>query len=169
MDTFIEHLVKKKVRPLQWVIYVLIVVLALLIGFMAMAIPYVGPLLTVGLLYGCFFLFKRNFVEYEYIYTNGETDLDRIIGKSKRKRLLTFNLNELELLAEMGDEEHRRDFENQNFQKKFDYSAGDEKQKRYFAIVNKKDLGRVLVVYQPSERMLAAMKQVAPRKIFLSK
>lgn len=42
-----------------------------------------------GSLYGGYILITNMSVEYEYIVTNGEMDIDKIIAKRRRKRLIT--------------------------------------------------------------------------------
>ena len=44
------------------------------------------------------FLFRRLDLEYEYLYVNGDLDIDKIMGKQKRKRVFSMNVNDLELL-----------------------------------------------------------------------
>jgi hypothetical protein len=49
---------------------------------------------------GACFFYKRNlFVEYEYQFTNGEIDIEKILEKKKRSKVLTFHIKEVGLLA----------------------------------------------------------------------
>ena len=38
-------------------------------------------------------------VEYEYLYVNGELDIDAIYSKQKRKKMGSYDASELEILA----------------------------------------------------------------------
>ena len=165
MDSFNECLVARPVKPLQWVLMGLLVILGGYIGFLCLVIPMVGPLILCGIIFGLYFLFRRNFVEYEYIFTNGDIDIDKITGKSRRKRQLSFNCSNIEMMAVLGDEKYRHNFEHGDFQKKQDFSSGVAGRKRYFAIVNAKEKGRQLIVFEPNEQMLEAIKHAAPRKV----
>jgi hypothetical protein len=73
------------------------------------ALPiFVGSLI---LAVGAFFLKKTLYVEYEYAFTNGEFDIDKIIEMKKRKRVASFNVKNIELLAQE-DSNHIADFAN---------------------------------------------------------
>lgn len=96
MDTFFEQItaVKKSGKDIAaitgiWLLAFIICFLLLL--FMG----YLGSfsfLLIAGALFGAFKLSFRFNVEYEYIVTNGTMDIDKIINKSSRKRVLSFEL-----------------------------------------------------------------------------
>ncbi|MFL0246511.1 DUF6106 family protein [Candidatus Clostridium stratigraminis] len=47
----------------------------------------------------CFWGKKKLYVEYEYAFTNGEIDIDKIVEMKKRKRVMNFQIKEVELLA----------------------------------------------------------------------
>lgn len=46
--------------------------------------------LAAAALYGGYYLTTKLDVEYEYIFTNGEIDVDKITAQRSRKRLITF-------------------------------------------------------------------------------
>ena len=45
--------------------------------------------LVIGAIYGAYYLLTGCYTEYEYTVTNGELDVDKIVGKRKRSHLLT--------------------------------------------------------------------------------
>lgn len=45
-------------------------------------------------------------VEYEYIVTNGEMDIDKIIAKRRRKRLITVNARTFERFGPFKESDH---------------------------------------------------------------
>ena len=55
--------------------------------------------LVLGAIFLAKFLFEGTMTEYEYIVTNDDLDIDKIIGKRKRKRLVTVDLKSV---TEMG-------------------------------------------------------------------
>ena len=55
--------------------------------------------LLLGAIFLAKFLFEGTMTEYEYIVTNDDLDIDKIIGKRKRKRLVTVDLKSV---TEMG-------------------------------------------------------------------
>lgn len=99
MDTFAEQLVYKypssKDNAKKFLIYAVAIVLALVI--IVLTIPTwfggFGLVLGGGVAWLGYFLGTRQYVEYEYIITNGEIDIDKIVAKSKRTRLITVKVS----------------------------------------------------------------------------
>lgn len=58
-----------------------------------------------------FFMKKKAYVEYEYVFTNGVIDIDAIFEQKKRKRLVSFDAKDMELLAE-AESNYVKDFSN---------------------------------------------------------
>lgn len=95
MDIFYEQLIEKipssSDNAKKFGIYACAVIVALIIVFISMQTAFA----TLGLLgagvvaWGAYYLGTNQFIEYEYIITNGEIDVDKIVGKRKRSRLLT--------------------------------------------------------------------------------
>ena len=102
-DFYREILIAKKSSPLNGVIRVGSIALCavcVVLGIMAF-----WPLLIVGVGLGVldYFLILPNLdVEYEYQYLNGDIDIDKIMNKQKRKRVVEFLLSELESAAPSG-------------------------------------------------------------------
>lgn len=98
MDHYNEQLVRKLSEPKDMIIRILIVFLTLVVTAVcigAMLLFGFMPLLViaVGACYLAYLLLGGTFVEYEYIVTNNDLDIDKITGKRKRKRLITVKLN----------------------------------------------------------------------------
>ena len=69
---------------------------------------------VIGVFYYAYKLIKNSSIEYEYILTNNELDIDKIIAKSARKRMLTVNFREIEICANILDESKRNEYNNSN-------------------------------------------------------
>lgn len=82
-------------------------------GAIAILTVFLIPVFIVSLAIavGCFFGKKKLYVEYEYVFTNGEIDIDKILEMKKRSRVLTFNVKDIELLAPE-DSYYIKDFSN---------------------------------------------------------
>ena len=103
MDIFVEQIVKKAPNGKDTAKKVLIVVgmclLAAVLAFVIMFIPTfsgIALLLLFGMFYGGYYLITGLDVEYEYIVTNGGIDIDKIIAKRKRSRLITCKVSSFE-------------------------------------------------------------------------
>ena len=97
MDTFFEQIIAVKKTGKEIAAISGIWLLAFVLCFLAvMFMAYIGSLaflLIAGILFGAFKLCVRFNIEYEYIVTNGTMDIDKIISKSSRKRIVSFELS----------------------------------------------------------------------------
>ena len=96
MDTFNEQIlsIKKDTKTIFSIIAIWL--LAFVISFFLIYTFILGSftfLLVCGIIFGAFKLCSNFNIEYEYIITNGIIDIDKIINKSSRKRMLSFNLS----------------------------------------------------------------------------
>ena len=70
-----------------------------LIAMASFSTNLIFAIILLGVAGVCFF-YKRNlFVEYEYQFTNGEIDIEKILEMKKRSRVATFHIKEVGLLA----------------------------------------------------------------------
>ena len=53
----------------------------------------------VGLIVLCYFKLPSFDLEFEYLYVNGELDVDKIMSKTKRKRVARIDMDKVELIA----------------------------------------------------------------------
>jgi hypothetical protein len=109
-------------------------------------------------------LFRRLNLEYEYIVTNGEMDVDKIMGRRSRKRLLTVDCRNFDILAPYSPE-FRAEYESQTIAATVDVSSHPEAPGRWFAVFHAKDGKRTLLIFEPNEKMLDAFRKYIRSKI----
>ena len=160
-ETYVEWLVKKKTPSYMTFLKILTIMLAvcfIVVGFLIM------PALLVGLVFGvaAYFIYMNADLEYEYLYVDKELTIDKVMAKSKRKRVASFELDKMEIVAPIKSW-HLDNYKNRN-DKLVDYSSGEEKKpdRRYVFYYE----GKQKVVFEPNEEMIKAMQMVAPRKVF---
>jgi hypothetical protein len=122
------------------------------------------PLTLIGSGWGLMMLFRRLDLEFEYIVTNGEMDVDKIMGRTTRKRLLTVDCRSFDILAPY-KEEYRNEYSSQTIGNRIDVSSHPDSAGRWFAVFNAKDGVRTLLVFEPSEKMLDAFRIFIRSKI----
>lgn len=168
MDIFNEHMVSRKLTGLQWVQRILIILASALLALLGMAyLGQFGVLVAAGVLYGGYWLFNSFNVEYEYSLTNGELDVDKIVNRKKRKRLLTVDCRKFEIMAHVQDTAHKAELQSGNIQTKLDVSSAANYGHAYFCIFSDEKKGRVRLIFEPTEKMLTAIKTLIPRKLFI--
>ena len=97
-DFYTEQLVKKQSGAKEMAIRAGLIVLTVIAVFIVLMFPLgiILPILAVVL---DVFMFRRLNVEYEYLFVNGDLDVDKIMSRAKRKRMFSMNVSEMELLA----------------------------------------------------------------------
>ena len=162
MDVFCEYIVKVKKNPVELTISALGIILAvILLGFSLFFLftPFSSfvLLMDAGVVYGAYILITHFNVEYEYILTNGDIDIDKIIAKRKRKRVLSFSTKEFEIVAPYKQGE--------NYTNVLDLGTRNY-ENAYYAVFSK-DGQKKTLVFNPPQKMIEAMKTYSPRTVNL--
>ena len=100
------------------------------------------------------------YVDYEYIFVDGQIDFDRIVAGNSRKTVMKTDLEKVEKIAP--ESSHVLD----SFQTAplSDFSSLDKEDTHYIMVI-KSDKGMVRVRFTPDEKMLEMMKLKARSKI----
>ncbi|MBO5211114.1 MAG: hypothetical protein J6B80_04205 [Clostridia bacterium] len=166
MDTFFEQIVSIKKSGKTVALFSLIWILALTICVLLLLTGIVGaltPILVVGLGYGAWWLTSKLNVEYEYIVTNGTMDVDKIVNKSSRQRISSFELGNVERLEKYND--HLL----QNVKKEnIVFACNKNDPNAYLLVASKEDTKVNYIVFTPSEKLQAAIKKSLPKFLSLS-
>lgn len=162
MDVFCEYIVKVKKNPVELTISALGIILAvILLGFSLFFLftPFSSFVLLIdaGVVYGAYILITHFNVEYEYILTNGDIDIDKIIAKRKRKRVLSFSTKEFEIVAPYKQGE--------NYTNVLDLGTRNY-ENAYYAVFSK-DGQKKTLVFNPPQKMIEAMRTYSPRTVHL--
>lgn len=168
MDTFIEQIVpiRKSLteRMTQIGIIVLAVLLIILCGFcyvlrVLSIFSFLFAAVAFAIGFGAWYLCIQLNLEYEYIVTNGDLDVDKIIAKRTRKRVLSVDCRSL---SEFGKYDPDA-FKNRRFAARIVATSVDEN--ACYAVFSPKDEGESLLIFSPNEKTLSAMRKYAPRVI----
>ena len=164
-DLYSELLVKKEATAKDAVIKYGLIVLTVLAVFAGLFISPIVLIVAIALGVACYFVIPRTDLEYEYLFVNGEFDIDMVMAKSKRKKVMSMNLSETDLIAPLNS--HKMDYYNGNSRMKtLDYSSGNPQHKR-FAVIIKAGGENSRIIIEPDEQMAQALKNSAPSKVFL--
>ncbi len=95
MDTYVEFIVKKQKDIKDYLICVAACAIAFLCSFIVLSIQALASFvivlfwLVIGIWYVAYRVIVSRNIEFEYTVTNGELDIDKIINRKRRKRILT--------------------------------------------------------------------------------
>ncbi len=162
-DTYVEVMVKCKPSILMRVLQILCIVLAAGSFLFLLGLP--GILLAVAFGVAAYFAGLQTNVEFEYLYVDRELTVDKIMARSKRKKVDKVDLGKMEILAPMNSW-HLDEYKNRQFKKVADYSSKEKEQKperRYVLIYE----GEKKLIFEPTKEMVKAIQTTAPRKVFL--
>ena len=165
-DIFLEYLVKKKSKEdvLKQVLLIFGCVLTLFSAtyLLIFVFPrFIGllPIIYGIVIYATVYIRRYYSIEYEYIFTNGQLDVDKILGKTRRKSLVSLLCKNIEYMGPIvGDISTDRKIIDTIYDVTrrgkyyIDYTQGGEKYR---------------LLFQPPEKILENMKRYNPRNINL--
>lgn len=158
-DFYTEQLIKKQTGMKDMVIKAVLVAAAI-VSVLTVFIMPMGlfvPIIVIALVW---FLISRLNVEYEYLYVNGDLDIDKIMNKSKRKRVFSANVDAMELLAPL-DSPRLDQFQNARV---LNLSSGSQDVRLYALIVSNNGQTTKLI-FEPNDTIIEGISMLAPRKV----
>lgn len=166
-DTFTEQIIKQKKSMLDYINIILIAV-----GFLFAVLSVAFLSVKYNILSKIFFFFLAGMIflfwkiatsfniEYEYSVTNGDIDIDKIIGKRTRKRIISINAKNIESFKRFTGNENRKSFNNIIF------AGSDPKsQDLWYCTFRHNKSGNTLLIFEPNEKVLNAIKPFLPRLV----
>jgi len=167
MDTFMEKLVVKKKTAADYLIMAGIIIASLILILVVLSIKLLVQLglsliLAAGIGYLAYRLITSRNIEYEYIVTNGDLDIDQIISKRKRKRIFSANCKEFDIVSPVKSNSFSQSV--QSIKNRIDASSSMDSPDAYFITLNYNG-EKTLVIFEPDERMLNNFRLYIPRKV----
>ena len=162
MDIFVEQIVKKKFGPKDYLVFAAVVVVGLALVFLSVLflLPFV-VLICAGVCFGAYQIITSRNLEFEYSATNGDITVDKIIYRRRRKRLISLDARSVEELGKYDSGKHRgKDYAARIFASELDSGEGG-----WYLTARHPQLGHVLVVFSPEERVLEAIRPFLTRQV----
>lgn len=157
-DVFIEEIVRRKSTTMSVMIKLTIILAAAFLSVLTfLFVPYIAPLLFAIICVAAYMLFRNQSIEYEYSFTNGDLDVDRITAKRWRKRMMETNCQKILVMAPYTPE-FESEAMNHQVSKRLDFSSSSRAAGRWFLILENNEGTKTFAVLEPSERLLDGMK-----------
>lgn len=168
-DVYTEYMVVKKPNASDTVKKLGISVAAILVCAVLFVVSkYAGMLQPfaimggLGALYLGWCLMNNLNVEFEVIVTNGGMDVDKIIARRDRKRLVSVNCANFEEFGKYNPEASKAQSCNTVV-----LACDSEKSDNvYYAIYRHPSKGKTMLVFNANEKVLATMKPYVPRNVW---
>ena len=167
-DVFKEQIIKKVPTAQDSIkktgITIIGVIIIAILGYFAIWDAFfrlIAVFLIFGVGFGIHYLTSQFNVEFEYIFTNGELDIDVIYNKQRRKHLLSVDAKNMEVFARANDESRFA-----SCAETLDFSSGVPNENTYaFATPH---LGKKhKIIIEPNEKLLNAMLPYLGQRKFL--
>jgi hypothetical protein len=178
MDLFREESVHKVDTGLNTLIYVLSWIGMILFGISAVILfqsifnqlfsgnfnlfSIIFFLIFGGLTYLCFTTRNNQRIEYDYTFTNGTLDIAKIINNTRRKKLLSADVKEFEIIAPTSDSGFQRMLQHPGI-KKYNYFLNRGGGLYYGVFTHNGE--KSILVFEPSDEMVRLFKLVNPRNV----
>ncbi len=173
MDTYLEFLVKQRYTFGKIILIIGLFALAGILSFLSFFVAVRNPLVMQLIVliwaiffYGAWWFSQKLCVEYEYIVTNDELDIDRIIAKKTRKRLLTVSVKNFDEFG-IADKESIDRLKRERAEVVLDASSGSKNDVAYYAVFDNKQGKCMLLIFNPTLRMLDSFRIFNPRVVNL--
>lgn len=169
MDIFVEHMVKRKKTVMDYIKVLAVLVvglfLVLIVPVIAAVFPSMGSLtlvLVILIVYLMYKLITSINLEYEYILTNSEMDVDKIINLRTRKKVAEINFHKIDFFGKVSSTEYSKYLKDNSIKKIF--ACRDIKDVETCFVVYENDDGKMMLVFSPSEKMIKNISMLNPLK-----
>lgn len=166
-SNYTECVVKRRGGTAGEILLKSLLVFAVLVSaLIALLLTGVLQFLGFALLIGAFFfslsMWPKFRKEFEYIFVDGQIDIDVMYSGSTRKHLRRFDMDKIEIVAPV--DSHSLDGYKHLNLKAADYTsqvAGRD----VYAIFLKAEKGQEKILFEPDDNFLTYMKKKSPRKV----
>ncbi len=165
MDCFAEQLVKREDtssdKMKKYLIYgggIFVTIGFIILAFLKMGSPLSVLMLLVsaGMGYLTYYLGTSTYVEYEYAFTNGELDIDKIIAKRKRIQLISIDVKSFTAFGKYSED--MSDSDDMTTVISSDNIASHE----YYADFESEKYGKTRLIFAPDEKILEYITNFLP-------
>lgn len=174
MSVFIEHMVKRKRRLKDRIIFIAVILMEILIPitFFVLALnrvilAYFVYIALFLFLFGIWFIWyvrSHQNVEFEYQLIQDTLVVSKIIAMRKRKEILKADIRAFDLLEKGNSPEIQK----LNFVKVYDVAENsNDDENTYYAVYQHPAYGRTAIMFTPDDSVLGGMKPYLKREIVL--
>lgn len=159
MDEYVEHMVKRKDSPLWKAAFVVAIALTLVSLFLALQYAF-ALLLLLAMCALVYVVWLFSNVEYEYTYFGGGMELDEVLNKSRRRKLVDTNASELILVAPKNSDSAKTEMSGAKI---VDYSGMGPEELKY-AYIYMRNGQKYCMYIEGSDELIKQIRRNTPQK-----
>ncbi len=165
-NSYVECLVSSKASPVMVILKGVTLTLTILFAISSLLLGFgiVAMILAIVAGVAYYFVSLNASIEFEYQYCDREITVDKVLNKSKRKNIGKYDVGRIEAMAP-SKSYHLDEYKNKTY-KVLDFSAREKNPQPDPTYTFYYD-GKEKIIFEPSKEFVDAVKNVAPRKVFL--
>ena len=175
MDFFAEYMfrrMKTGMDKLLSVLYLLgALLLTALIAFIALFtgkfMVTVWFILVCAMWYFCYILIRRQSMEFEYIFTNGELEVDAIYAKSTRRTLVSVRVTDIIHCARRDDARYEKNYDDVPAHLLLINATSNAPGAKVYYADFMYNAERTRLLFEPNKKILDMMKKYNPKRIHI--
>lgn len=163
IENYSEQIVKKKLTSSTFaslvgalcIIMIVIFVSVYLSTFFGWLVPVALLLLGLGI-YLTYYLIKNSGIEYEYTFVLGEMRVDKIKGKTKRRRITVFDVKSIDKIGKYNDTEtKKKNIDISKYELVLKAAVNENNDDTYYIVIHDKIRQKpAILLFTPDERTL---------------
>lgn len=153
MDIFIEQMIKKQITRSDRIKQLGIVFATSIVATISLLfIPKLNFALACAAIFTAYYMITTFNIEYEYIVTNSDIDIDKIISRRKRKRLISFDIKNINKFGKYIN--NQLDMQTYNH-KVYACENLETNNNLFYITLHHKVYGNTLIVFNPNEKIIS--------------
>ena len=165
-DLYLDQMVKRGKEQKDRMMRVLLIICGLIVisipFVVSLAFSYlVTPVIVMAVALVVWIMWRRVSKEYEYIFINGNLDIDVIYGRSTRRHLVTFDCRLCRMIVPADDPKAKKEEEKKHDQTIM--AIPDKPDSGTYVIAGQDADKQYLVYFQPNDRLLNAIAEYSPK------
>lgn len=160
MDIFTEQLAKKPLRKVDYILFFAVIAFIILEVLLSAFVLNFGIfsffIVAISIYFGIKLIISRS-VEFEYVVTNGNVTIDKVIARKSRKNVVSFEMPDVYEFFKC-----KKDVKLPKLGKIYDLQTTGE---AWGACFSDSKFGKVGVIFSPNEKTLKAIKPFLKRQV----
>jgi len=159
MDVFVEQIIKKKYDFMDsLIVFGTLLLSFVLVALCLMFFPF-ALILIIGDIALAYYIISSRNIEFEYSITNGDITIDKIINKSRRKRIISIDAHDIEFMGKNKPTNIKNNYIRLNV------SQSQNNESNWYFSGHNSQKGNVFVLFTPNDKVLSAIKPFLSRQV----